>query len=170
VLDGALAPDALGVARRHVDACAACRAELARLESTVALLRAGSPAPEPSPLFATRLAARLAAAPPPRRRGLAGLLDLGPWRLAVAGGFAVALVAGVAAGVFVIHRARTADELAVAERLELLEDLEVVASLDDVESPDDVAVIAALAPGPVPPREAGSGRGPGDGGAREGRP
>jgi anti-sigma factor RsiW len=146
VLDGELAPDALAAARRHAGACTACQAELARLESTAALLRAGSPAPEPSPFFSTRLAARLAAEAP-RRRGLAARLAVHPWRLAVAGGLAVALAAGVTAGVYTVQRARSADELAVAERLELLEDLEVVASLDEVEGPDDVAVIAALTPG-----------------------
>ena len=83
VLDGALAPDALAKARRHVGGCDRCRAELARLEAGVALLRAGSPAVEPSPFFATRLAARLAAEPP-RRRGLSFYLGT-PWRLAAAG-------------------------------------------------------------------------------------
>jgi anti-sigma factor RsiW len=154
VLDGALSPDALAAARAHADGCARCRAELAHLDAGVALLRAGAPAPEPSPFFATRLAARLAAEPaPPRRRGLAGLFAATPWRLAAAGGLAAALVAGAGAGISTVqraHRARAAEELAVAERLELLEDLEVVASVDAVESADDVAVIAALDDGAGP--------------------
>jgi anti-sigma factor RsiW len=142
VLDDALAPDARAAARRHVDGCGRCRAELARLESGVALLRAGSPAVEPSPFFATRLAARLAAEPP-RRRGLSFYLGT-PWRLAAAGGLAAVVVAGVAAGVVQARHVRSAEELAVAERLDLLEDLEVVASVGEVDGPDDVAAIAAL--------------------------
>jgi anti-sigma factor RsiW len=158
--------DALAAVRGHVDGCPACRAELARLEAGLAALRAGSPLVEPSPFFAARLSARLAALPPPRRRGLAGLLGGTPWRLAAAGSLAAAL----AVGFVLVQRTRTADELAVADRLELLEDLEVVASLGDVDGPDDVAIIAALgdpgAPSPAPPRGAGEVQGE----TREGRP
>jgi anti-sigma factor RsiW len=139
LLDEELAPDALAAARAHVDGCGACRGELARLEAGIALLRAGSPAPEPSPWFATRLEARLAALPPPRR-GLAALLPAVPWRLVAVGGAAAIL----AAGVVLVNRARTADQLALAARLELLEDYEVVASVGDVESAEDAAVVAAL--------------------------
>ncbi|HEY6098232.1 MAG TPA: zf-HC2 domain-containing protein, partial [Anaeromyxobacter sp.] len=138
VLDGDVAPAALAEARRHLDGCGACRAELARLEAGVALLRAGSPAPEPSPWFATRLAARVAALPPPRRR--LAFLRAVPWRLVGAGG----LAAAVALGVVLVRHERTAHELAIADRLELLEDYEVVASLGDVESADDAEVVAAL--------------------------
>jgi anti-sigma factor RsiW len=139
VLDAALPPADLAAARRHLEGCGACRAELARLGAGIAALRAGSPSPEPSPFFAARLAARLAAEPPPRR-GLAGLLRARPWRLAAAAGVAAAL----AAGVLILQRGRAADELSVAARLELLEDYEVVASLGDVESAEDAAVVAAL--------------------------
>jgi anti-sigma factor RsiW len=138
VLDGALAPSALAEARRHVEGCAACRGELARLEAAVAALRAGSPAPEPSPFFATGLAARIASLPPPRR-GLA-LWRAVPWRLVLAGGAAATL----ALGVVLVQRSRTAEELAVASRLELLEDLEVVASVGEVETAEDADVVAAL--------------------------
>jgi len=143
VLDGALPPDALVSARRHVDGCERCRVELARLEAGVALLRAGSPAVLPSPFFAARLSARLAAEPSRRPRGLAFFLGT-PWRVAAAGGLAAALAAAVTTGVVQLRHERHAEELAVAERLELLEDLEVVASVGDVDGPDDVAVIAAL--------------------------
>jgi anti-sigma factor RsiW len=140
-LDGDLSPDGLA-ARRHADGCDRCRADLARLEAGIAALRAGSPAVEPSPFFATRLAARLAAAPP-RRRGPSFYLGT-PWRLAAAAGLAAAaLVAGVTV-LEVRGRNTRAAELAVAERLDLYEDLEVVASVGDVDGPDDVAVIAAL--------------------------
>jgi len=138
VLDGALAPGALAEARRHVEGCAACRAELARLEAAVSALRVGSPAPEPSPFFSTRLAARIASLPPPRRAG--GLLRAVPWRPVLAGGLAVAL----AVGAVLVQRGRTAEELAVAARLDLLEDLEVVASVGDVETAEDAEVVAAL--------------------------
>ena len=138
VLDGALAPGALAEARRHVEGCAACRGELARLEAAVAALRAGSPAPEPSPFFSMRLAARIASLPPPRRAG--GLLRAVPWRPVLAGGLAVAL----AVGAVLVQRGRTAEELAVAARLDLLEDLEVVASVGDVETAEDAEVVAAL--------------------------
>jgi anti-sigma factor RsiW len=144
LLDGALSPSARVEARRHASACAACGAELERLSGGIEALRAGSPAPAPSPLFAARLAARLAAEPP-RRRGLARLLLAAlvpdrPWRLAVVGG-AVALA--VAAGLAVLPRHR-ADELSIAAQLDLSVDYEVVASVGDVESADDAAVVAAL--------------------------
>jgi anti-sigma factor RsiW len=138
VLDGALAPGALAGARRHVEGCAACRGELARLEAAVSALRAGSPAPEPSPFFSTRLAARIASLPPRRRAG--GLLRAVPWRPVLAGGLAVAL----AVGAVLVQRGRTAEELAVAARLDLLQDLEVVASVGDVETTEDAEVVAAL--------------------------
>ena len=138
VLDGALAPGALAEARRHVEGCAACRGELARLEAAVSALRAGSPAPEPSPFFSTRLAARIASLPPPRRAG--GLLRAVSWRPVLAGGLAVAL----AVGAVLVQRGRTAEELAVAARLDLLQDLEVVASVGDVETAEDAEVVAAL--------------------------
>ena len=138
VLDGALAPGALAEARRHVAGCAACRGELARLEAALSALRAGSPAPEPSPFFSMRLAARIASLPPPRRAG--GLLRAVPWRPVLAGGLAVAL----AVGAVLVQRGRTAEELAVAARLDLLEDLEVVASVGDVETAEDAEVVAAL--------------------------
>ena len=138
VLDGALAPGALAEARRHVEGCAACRAELARLEAAVSALRVGSPAPEPSPFFSTRLAARIASLPAPGRAG--GLLRAVTWRPVLAGGLAVALAVGAVLG----QRGRTAEELAVAARLDLLEDLEVVASVGDVETAEDAEVVAAL--------------------------
>jgi anti-sigma factor RsiW len=143
LLDGALAPEALAAARRHADGCAACRAELERLAEGIAALRAGSPAAEPSPFFAARLEARLAALPP-RRRGLARLLPAflapaHPWRIAAAGGAAaLALAAGIAA----LPRHR--EEVSLADELSLSEDYEVVASVGDVESADDAAVVAAL--------------------------
>ena len=133
-----VAPAALAEARRHVEGCAACRSELDRLDAAVTALRAGSPAPEPSPFFSTRLAARIASLPPPRRAG--GLLRAVPWRLLAAGGLASAL----ALGAVLVQRGRTAEELAVAARLELLEDLEVVASVGDVETAEDAEVVAAL--------------------------
>jgi hypothetical protein len=139
LLDDALAPEALAAARTHVSGCGACRAELSRLEAGLGLLRAGSRAPEPSPWFATRLQARLAALPP-RRRGLGALLPHVPWRLLAVGGTAAIL----AAGLVLVQRARTADQLALADRLELLEDYEVVSSLGDVETAEDAAVVAAL--------------------------
>ena len=154
VLDGALAPGALAGARCHVEGCAACRAELARLEAAVSALRVGSPAPEPSPFFSTRLAARIASLPPrlvpgtpsPREarlgrgRRAGGLLRAVPWRPVLVGGLAVAL----AVGAVLVQRGRTAEELAVAARLDLLEDLEVVASVGDVETAEDAEVVAAL--------------------------
>ena len=144
LLDGALAPEALAAARRHADGCAACRAELDRLGEGIAALRAGSPAAEPSPRFAARLEARLAALPP-RRRGLARLLPAflapeHPLQFAALGG-AVALA--VSAALLVVPRHR-GDELSLADELSLSEDYEVVASVGDVESADDAAVVAAL--------------------------
>ena len=139
LLDDALPPDALARARAHAGGCAACRAALARLEAGAAALRAGSRAPEPSPYFAARLAARLAAEPR-RPRGLRRLLPARGWRIAFAAAAAVVIAGGVALN----ERARGAEEAAVAERLELLLDYEVVASVGDVEDADDAAVVAAL--------------------------
>ncbi|HEX9398929.1 MAG TPA: zf-HC2 domain-containing protein [Anaeromyxobacter sp.] len=140
LLDGALPPPALAAARAHVDGCAACRAALARLGAGAAALRAGSPAPEPSPFFAARLAARIAAEPP-RPRGLRRLLPARGWRLALA---TAAVAVAVAGGALVVQRGRSAEEVAVAERLDLLLDYEVVASVGEVEDADDAAVVAEL--------------------------
>ena len=140
LLDGALPPPALAAARAHVDGCAACRAALARLAAGATALRAGSRAPEPSPFFAARLAARIAALPP-RRRGLRRLLPAHGLRLALAAAAAVAIAGGAS---FAVLRGRGAEEAAVAERLDLLLDYEVVASVGDVEGEDDAAVVAAL--------------------------
>jgi anti-sigma factor RsiW len=144
LIDGALPPAALAEARRHADGCDACGAELARLSAGILALQAGAPAAEPSPLFATRLASRLAALPP-RRRGLARLVPTWlaferPGRLALAA-LAGALVLAAAALLAPRHRG---GELSLAAELALAEDYEVVVSVGDVESADDVAVVAAL--------------------------
>lgn len=146
LLDADLDPGAQAAVGAHAAGCARCQAELARLRAGIALLRQGSPAPEPSPFFAARLAARLAAEPPPaaglgRLRAL--LAGRGLRLAALAGAAAVAIA--VAGGVVSARRTqREALELAAAERLELYEELEVVAGLGDVESAEDAAVVAAL--------------------------
>src|SRR6266542_2838189 len=77
-------------------------AALARLAAGATALRAGSPAPEPSPFFAARLAARIAALPP-RRRGLRRLLPAHGLRLALAAAAAVAIAGGAS---FAVLRGR----------------------------------------------------------------
>jgi hypothetical protein len=57
-IDGALAPAAQAAVRGHLDTCALCRAHVAELRSTVALMRA-----LPDPIPSRRLVPRLAAAP-----------------------------------------------------------------------------------------------------------
>ncbi|HTN52075.1 MAG TPA: zf-HC2 domain-containing protein [Anaeromyxobacter sp.] len=139
LLDGALAPGREEELRRHLTACAECRAEEARLRGALALLAALPPAPEPSPFFAARLEARLAAR---RERGLASWARLlaGRWRLAVP---ATALAAAALLSAVVVRHDR-ARERAVAEHLDLLLDYEAVASVDLVESPEDAQVVAHL--------------------------
>jgi anti-sigma factor RsiW len=137
LIDGALDEASRARVEAHLAGCGACRAEQARLDATLATLRALPTAPEPSPLFETRLAARLARE---RRPGLIGRLGAWRWRLAwpTAG-----LAAATLAGVLVIRHQR-ADELAMADQLELLENYEVAASLDAVETADDAALVAHL--------------------------
>jgi anti-sigma factor RsiW len=145
LLDGALAPDRAAEVARHLEACAACRAEKERLASAIAAFRLLPPAPEPSPLFATRLAARLAREGRPRRSWasrLGGWADLGSLRWKIA---APAAAAALAAGVVLLAvRVQRAEESAVAEHLELLLEYESVASLGVVETAEDAAVVAAL--------------------------
>lgn len=145
LVDGALPPARATEVLRHVEGCAACRAERDRLAAALATLRRLPAAPEPSPLFATRLAARLAREGRPGRSWavrLGAWLDPSAlrWKIA-APAAAAALAAGVA--VFAV-RLQRAEERAVAEHLDLLVDYEAVASLGDVESAEDAAVVAAL--------------------------
>lgn len=137
LLDGALAPDEARAVRAHLEACASCRGEEARLRRATALLGALPLPPPPSPAFAAGLEARLAAE---RARG-AGLRPRGRiWRLAVPA--AAALAATVLAVVSV--RGDRARERAVAANLELFEDYPAIASLGDVETAEDAEVIAHL--------------------------
>jgi hypothetical protein len=57
-IDGALAPAAQAAVRGHLDTCALCRAHVAQLRATVALVQA-----LPDPVPSRRLVPRLAAAP-----------------------------------------------------------------------------------------------------------
>jgi hypothetical protein len=57
-IDGALAPAAQAAVRGHLDTCALCRAHVAELRSTVALMRS-----LPDPIPSRRLVPRLAAPP-----------------------------------------------------------------------------------------------------------
>ncbi len=138
-VDGALPPERAAEVARHLDACEACRAEKARLGSAIAALGALPPAPEPSPFFETRLAARLAREGKPEARLLSRLSAL-RWKLA-----APAVAGVLAASVVVVAvRARRAEERALADHLDLLLDYEAVASVGDVETPEDAAVVAVL--------------------------
>jgi len=139
LLDGALTPDRCAEVEAHLRACGACRAERDRLAGALALLGALPPPPGPSPLFTTRLAARLAREPAPSSGVLARLLAW-RWRLAVP----VAGLAAAAAVAVLTVRHQRAEELALAADLDLLENYEVVASLGDVETEEDAAVVASL--------------------------
>jgi anti-sigma factor RsiW len=57
-IDGALAPGAQAAVRGHLDACALCRAHVAQLRATIALVQA-----LPGPVPSRRLVPRLTAAP-----------------------------------------------------------------------------------------------------------
>jgi anti-sigma factor RsiW len=137
LLDGALDEAARRRVEQHLEGCAGCRAEQARLTGLLATLRTLPGAPEPSPHFEARLAARLARE---RRPGPLAWLRRGSWRLAFP---TAGLAAAALAGVLVVRHQRT-EELAMADRLELLEEYEVVASLDDVETAEDAALVAQL--------------------------
>jgi anti-sigma factor RsiW len=135
LLDGALDAAARRSVEAHLAGCPACRAEHRRLQGALAALARLPAAPEPSPWFDARLAARLAQAP---RRGLLGRLT--GWRLVVpAGGLAAAALAGV-----LVIRQQRGLELEAATQLDLLTEYETVASVDDVATPEDVAIIAQL--------------------------
>ena len=137
LLDGALDPAARRTVEAHLAACAACRAEHGRLRGALSALGRLPPPPEPTPWFATRLAARLAEEPP---RAWRGLLAAWRWRLALpAAGLAAAALAGV-----LVVRQQHGLELAVAAQLDLLEEYETVASLGVVETAEDAALIAQL--------------------------
>jgi anti-sigma factor RsiW len=139
LLDGALTSARHAEVTAHLAGCAACRAERDRLAGALALLGALPRPPEPSPFFATRLAARLAAeaAPAP---GLVTRLQAWRWRLAVP----VAGLAAAAAVALLTVRHQRAEELVLAGQLDLLEHYEEVASLGDVETVEDAAVVATL--------------------------
>jgi len=137
--DGALPPPRAAELRRHLEGCAACRAEAARLAAAAAVLASLPAAPEPSPFFSARLAARLEAERQ-RPRGLLGPLAALRWRLAAP---AVGLAAVAAAGVLWLRPEPPAPALLLAH-LDLLAEYEVVASVGEIESAEDVAVIAAL--------------------------
>jgi len=137
LLDGALSPAARGAVESHLAGCPACRTERDRLSGALAALSRLPAAPDPSPHFAARLAARLADQPP---RGLLGLLAAWRWRLALpAGGLAAAALAGV-----LVMRQQRGVELAAAAQLDLLQEYETIASVDEVETAEDAAVIASL--------------------------
>ena len=141
LLDGALEPAARAAVEAHLAGCAACRAEQGRLTGALSALARLPAAPGPSPYFASRLAARLAAEPP---RGLFGWLPAWlpawRWRLALpAGGLAAVALAGV-----LVIRQERGLELAAAAQLDLLREYETIASADDVETADDAALIAEL--------------------------
>lgn len=139
LLDGELPPARAAEVTRHVAGCAACGAERDRLAAGVAALRALPPAPEPSPFFSARLAARIAAEPRPAP-GLLERLSALRWKIA-APTAAAALAAAVVA---VSVRERRDEERGAAWNLELLLDYETVASLGDLERPEDAEVVAAL--------------------------
>ncbi len=137
LLDGALEPAARAAVEAHLAGCAACRAEQGRLTGALSALARLPAAPGPSPYFASRLAARLAAEPP---RGLFGWLPAWRWRLALpAGGLAAVALAGV-----LVIRQERGLELAAAAQFDLLREYETIASADDVETADDAALIAEL--------------------------
>lgn len=141
LLDGALAPARADEVRRHLAGCAACAAEERRLRDALALLCTLPPAPEPSPLFAARLLARLdSEAERATRAGWLSRTAALRWKLAVP---AAGLAAAALATTISIREAR-GRERAMAEQLGLLDDYEAVASLGDVDSPEDTLVVAQL--------------------------
>ena len=141
LLDGALPPAHRAEVERHLEGCQACRAERERLAGALSLLGALPPPPEPSPYFATRLAARLADEPEPGpARGLVERLASWRWRFAIP----AAALAAAAALLVVGVRQQRRDEAALADHLELLENYEAVASLGAVETAEDALVVASL--------------------------
>ena len=134
-LDGALSAAERAEVEAHLAACASCRAERDRLESTMALL-ARLPRPEVSPTFEQRFHARLAAQRAERR----GFLGRIAWRWVLGPGLATA----AAVAVFYVGAQRRSDERFLAEHLDLFENYQAVASADALDRPDDVAVVEHL--------------------------
>ncbi len=137
-LDGALPPERRAAVEGHLAACAACRAERARIDRALALLGRLPPPPEPSPGFARGLWARLDAER--ARRGRGGVLWSWRWRLAPLAGAAAAAALAVALGA----RERAAERRGMAAHLDLLENYELALSLGDLDGPEDARVIAHL--------------------------
>ena len=136
-LDGALEGARREAVARHLEGCAACRAERDRLASALdALARLPAP-PEPSPWFESRLAARLAGE---RRPGLFARLAARRFALLAP---AAGLVAAAAVAVVALRQHRTTEE-ALAANLDLLADFEIAASLGYVDTAEDAAVVLAL--------------------------
>lgn len=143
-LDGALSLERAEEVRAHLASCLACREEQARLKSTLAVLASLPPAPEPPPFFANRLEYRIRAEQEQARVGWwprlqDGLAHAFPRRrvLAVAGGLAAVLVAGV------IPVRSWLDTRAMVKDLDLLQDYETARAVG-VDSLDDVQIVAQL--------------------------
>jgi anti-sigma factor RsiW len=136
-LDGALDAERRAQLERHLDGCAACRAERDRLAWASVAIGALPAPPPPSPQFEARFYARLAAAEQPARR---------PWPTAVRWRYLVPLGAAAAFTVLfgVLWTSHGRRQAELAAQLELLENYELVASVGAVDSPEDVAVVAHL--------------------------
>jgi anti-sigma factor RsiW len=148
--DGELTAAEFSAARKHVDACAACAAEVAALEALTGKL-AG--ALEPSPEFHARTLARLRAMPLPRAKWWRFAFTPA-FRFSAAGAAVVALTAvgayeagylafgpatDLAAGPTpaVLAPDENAAEAAVADQADFLEHLDMLEDLDALEAMDD---------------------------------
>ena len=144
LLDGALPPARAAAVEAHLAGCPDCRAERERLRGALAALEALPPAPALPPFFSARLEARLRderGRPRGLRAVLAGAHRGGGRRvLAWAGAAALAVVAGLPAGLWLRDRAETR---AMVEELELLQDWET-ASAVAVDTPEDLMIVARL--------------------------
>ncbi len=131
--------------RRHVEACADCRAELAALQRTMHALD-GWAAPEPSPFFDTRLRARLraekSAAPAGFLEGLRARLLFSSnlhLRPVMAGVLATVLAIGGGTVAWVEHGSRSLpQESATVRDLQSLDgNAQVFQQLNAVDSDED---------------------------------
>jgi hypothetical protein len=142
---GELAPRDARAVERHLEACDACRTELARIRETRAAMSALGPVPAPEPGERILLAAARAAAEEARRRRPAPLLPSWMWAGAV-GTVAILAVAAVSYRLVAMRPGRRDDPNALLARSPAKPEAAPVA-----EAP---AGPPAAEPEPAAPREA----------------
>lgn len=145
-VDGELDVAARKSARLHLDDCAACRQEMARVEKLSALFTAG--ALEPGAEFEDRVLAKLRSMPLPRQSWWSRLQG-SPLRMPALSAAALVLIGW---GVYSVRQiqmksgaeevaaaasASAVEEISVADQADFLENVEMLEELDALEALDD---------------------------------